>query len=224
MNSSSPRAPQEISTPKQTPRKATLRRAARRLRDHLSEQERTAAGQAIARHVLALLPKLPACVDDLGRPNRGIGLYSPIGSEADTRPLMAQLTRRCLPFALPRVVGEEPNLSLIFSMVDSRTPLEMSTWGILEPALQHAQEASCCMRLQALFVPCLAFDSAGHRLGYGRGLYDRTLQSYPGTIIGLAYSQQQVTDVPAEAHDVPLHGVMTEEGFICAPDSPLQGI
>ncbi|NYS23603.1 5-formyltetrahydrofolate cyclo-ligase [Rhodobacteraceae bacterium 2376] len=71
---------------------------------------------------------------------------------------------------------------------------------------------------QVLIVPLLAFDSAGFRLGYGGGFYDRTLQALraPGSVLalGLAFGAQQVEAVPREATDERLDAIITENGVI----------
>ncbi|MFO1242383.1 MAG: 5-formyltetrahydrofolate cyclo-ligase [Rickettsiales bacterium] len=67
-----------------------------------------------------------------------------------------------------------------------------------------------------ILIPLLAFDTEGHRLGYGGGYYDRTLSkpAYKDAIrIGIAYAFQRTKHLPRDAHDVRLHGVMTEEGM-----------
>jgi 5-formyltetrahydrofolate cyclo-ligase len=67
----------------------------------------------------------------------------------------------------------------------------------------------------------LAFDSRGHRLGYGAGNYDRTLQRLrarrgkdrPGVAaIGLAFDFQFAPLLPSEAHDQRLDWVLTPSG------------
>jgi len=202
--------------------KKLLRQRARALRDALPEDVRQAAAQAITAHVLALLPRLPGRIDRFGRRSRGVGLYSPLGSEVDTRPLQVALTRRCYPFALPRVMGGAPNYALSFAMVDARTPLSLSPLGIAEPDSALAQDAGCHHRLLALFVPCLAYSGQGGRLGYGRGYYDRLLAHFGGHIIGLAYASQKTSELICEPHDVPLHGIVTEQGLEVPPQSPLR--
>lgn len=71
---------------------------------------------------------------------------------------------------------------------------------------------------RALIVPLVAFDNRGHRLGYGGGFYDRTLQSLRagGAIVavGLAYAGQEVGEVPVEPTDQPLDAVVTENGVV----------
>lgn len=67
---------------------------------------------------------------------------------------------------------------------------------------------------QVLIVPLLAFDARGFRLGYGGGFYDRTLAQLRATrdvmAIGLAYSAQEVPEVPIEPTDEKLDLIVTE--------------
>jgi len=203
-------------------RKNLLRQRARLQRDALPEAVRQAAAKAITAHVLALLPRLPGRIDRFGRRSRGIGLYSALGSEVDTRPLQVALTRQCYPFALPRVMNGAPTYALSFAMVDARTPLSQSPLGILEPDPALAQDAGCHHRLLALFLPCLAYNDAGGRLGYGRGYYDRLLAHFGGHIIGLAYASQKTNELICEPHDVPMHAIVTEAGLEVPSNSPLR--
>jgi 5-formyltetrahydrofolate cyclo-ligase len=64
-----------------------------------------------------------------------------------------------------------------------------------------------------IFVPLLAFDRHGHRLGYGGGYYDRTLAAYPSIpAIGFGFAAQELTKLPAGPHDRPLRAIFTEAG------------
>jgi 5-formyltetrahydrofolate cyclo-ligase len=69
-----------------------------------------------------------------------------------------------------------------------------------------------------VLVPLLAFDRTGARLGYGQGHYDRTLAALrarrPVSAIGLAFAAQEVACLPAEPHDIPLDGIVTETAYI----------
>ena len=66
-----------------------------------------------------------------------------------------------------------------------------------------------------LFIPLLAFDRAGRRLGYGGGYYDRTLAALPrATAIGCGYACQELDEVPADAYDARLSAIATEVGII----------
>lgn len=53
-----------------------------------------------------------------------------------------------------------------------------------------------------IIVPMLGYDIYGHRLGLGRGWYDRLLARYPEALtVGLAYTEQQLPLVPTDPHD-----------------------
>jgi 5-formyltetrahydrofolate cyclo-ligase len=62
-------------------------------------------------------------------------------------------------------------------------------------------------------VPLLAFDASGHRLGYGGGFYDRTLEKLAIPAIGIAYAGQEVASLPHEPHDMALSAILTERGL-----------
>ena len=68
-----------------------------------------------------------------------------------------------------------------------------------------------------LFLPLLAFDSAGRRLGYGGGYYDRTLaklrKDRAVRAYGLAFAGQEIERVPSNALDELLDGILTEQGY-----------
>ncbi|RYE75308.1 MAG: 5-formyltetrahydrofolate cyclo-ligase, partial [Hyphomicrobiales bacterium] len=66
-----------------------------------------------------------------------------------------------------------------------------------------------------MLVPMAAFDAQCHRMGYGRGFYDRAIESLRAKgikpmLAGLAFAVQEVAAVPVEAHDVGLDLVATE--------------
>src|SRR5690606_18688732 len=58
---------------------------------------------------------------------------------------------------------------------------------------------------QLFVVPLLAYDSLGHRLGYGQGHYDQVLAAYPHvTKVGFAYSGQKLEAIPVGEYDIPM--------------------
>jgi 5-formyltetrahydrofolate cyclo-ligase len=65
-----------------------------------------------------------------------------------------------------------------------------------------------------VIVPLLAFDRRGHRLGYGKGYYDRLLAASHAASIGVGFAAQEIDALPAEAHDVALDYVITERELI----------
>lgn len=101
-----------------------------------------------------------------------------------------------------------------------QTPMRTSAKGPPEP--QHPGSAiEQASAVDLVLVPGLAFDSAGHRLGYGGGWYDQFLAALlrarplrPPRLLGLGFAAQRMAAIPAEAHDILLDGLITEEGLL----------
>lgn len=67
-------------------------------------------------------------------------------------------------------------------------------------------------KFDVIIVPTLGFDSRLHRLGYGKGYYDRFLVNQPqAKKIGLCFELGKIDKLPIEDHDIPLDMVITEE-------------
>jgi 5-formyltetrahydrofolate cyclo-ligase len=179
-----------------TDAKAIARAEAEARRAAVPERARTAAAAALARALEA----------HAGRPVSG---YLPIRSEADPLPAMALAALRG-PVAVPVVVARG-------------APLSFRRWhpgAVLEPGplgTRAPPAAAGDLRPEILIVPCLAFDRAGYRLGYGGGFYDRTLAALradggPVLAIGFAFAAQEQAAVPRAAHDARLDAIVTENG------------
>lgn len=173
--------------------KRAARRAARAVR---AACDPAGAGERLARHALPLIPGGAA-----------VAGFWPIGSEIDTRPLLANLAARGHAVLLP--VTPPPGGVLRFRAWAPGAALVPGRGGTLEP------EAGEDMTPGFLLVPLLAFDAAGRRLGYGGGYYDRTLAMLRGAgLLGLAYAAQQVAEVPAGPQDFRLRRIATDQGVI----------
>jgi 5-formyltetrahydrofolate cyclo-ligase len=135
--------------------------------------------------------------------------YVPIGSEAAPSAIMERASARGHALALPAVAA--PASPLVFRLWSPGDPLSPGPHGTRQPA----GSASTAVPAVVL-VPLLAFDGAGHRLGYGGGYYDRTLaflrRNHSVIAVGLAFSAQEVTHLPREPEDEPLDWVVTETG------------
>lgn len=121
------------------------------------------------------------------------------------------------PFGGYRELPGEPPLKLFQDMTPSkwcyprRTTSRSLTYhwpeswsknsgGLWEPTATSATVD--VSQISALLLPGLAFDRQGGRLGYGQGFFDRTLQSYQGLIIGIAWDEQIHSQaLPLEPHD-----------------------
>ncbi|MFD0980146.1 5-formyltetrahydrofolate cyclo-ligase [Tropicimonas aquimaris] len=135
--------------------------------------------------------------------------YLPIRTEADPLPAMKALAganRICVP------VIQGPGQPLVFKEWRPGCALEEGPFRVMVP------RDGDWLVPKVLIVPLLAFDPRFHRLGYGGGFYDRTLESLraagPIRAVGFAYGAQRVEALPPEPTDQPLDEVVTEAGAV----------
>ncbi len=144
------------------------------------------------------------------QPGMVVGGYYALPEEADPARLLEALAALGCHIAFPRVAAKGQPLE--FHRVPDGEILAKGAYGIHEP-LGHWPRAAPDL----LLVPLLAFDDVGHRLGYGGGFYDRTLEKMRVRAVGIAYAGQQVDFVPHDAHDWRLDAVLTEQGLKVFP-------
>ena len=158
--------------------------------------------------------RLVEAFPDALTPARGavVAGYWPFRSEIDPRPLMRRLAESGARLALPVTPAKGANLPLSFRLWDETHTLTPGHFAVQEPPA-HAET----VEPDLVLVPLLAYDAAGHRLGYGAGHYDRTLARLrtvkPVTALGLAYAVQAVSRLVTGPHDQKLDGIITERGY-----------
>jgi 5-formyltetrahydrofolate cyclo-ligase len=178
--------------------KRELRREALARRDGLSSDQRAAAANTIS------LRALPVSV----QPGAIVSGFFPLKSEINPIPLMRRFADAGAKLALPVVVGRgQPLLMRAWNFGD---PLGSGVWGIREPLAQAPEVFP-----DIVIVPLLAFDRTGHRIGYGAGYYDMTINRLRRTksivAIGLAFACQEIAVVPFTSRDARLDLVLTEQ-------------
>jgi 5-formyltetrahydrofolate cyclo-ligase len=94
-----------------------------------------------------------------------------------------------------------------------------SSWGDLVPGelgiLTPANSQSCSGPFDVALTPGLGFTLSGHRMGFGRGYYDKWFaQNRVNHRIALAYEVQLVDEIPVEDTDVPMEKIVTEQRII----------
>jgi 5-formyltetrahydrofolate cyclo-ligase len=95
----------------------------------------------------------------------------------------------------------------LFRVYNLHTELLVHPWGLAEPNPTLCTEIYPS-ELEAILVPGLGFDHSRHRLGYGRGQYDRLLASLPHALtLGLGFKEQLISPLPREPHDIALRGI-----------------
>ena len=187
------------------PRRA-LRAEMRCRRRAISEPERARMAEALARHLGASLRVRRA---------RRVACYLSNDGEMDLGPVMDFLRGNGRQVLLPALHGSQ----LWFFPYDRDTPLALNRFAIPEPDM--AAHTRCRARdLDLVFMPLVAFDATGNRLGMGGGFYDRTFSYLRNRafwkkplLIGAAYEFQRLETLASRPWDVPLHGVATEKRF-----------
>ena len=143
------------------------------------------------------------------QPLNTIMAYWPLPDEVDIRPLIHWLVGQGKTVVLPKVTGDE---TMELRRYTSQDDLAEGAFHILEPVGEPFTDYD---DIDVVLVPGMAFDAAGHRLGRGKGYYDRFLSSHfsPLTthhsplIIGICFPFQRVAEVPTEDYDVCMNEV-----------------
>ena len=167
--------------------------------------QRKAMPRETKQHADASIIRLLA---EQGPPLTHFAFYWPMYGEADLRPLATNALARGAEAALPVVVDAKGPLE--FWRWDTATKLSRDgAWNIPIPAER------VLVTPNVLLIPTLGFDSAGYRLGYGGGYYDRTLASMsPRPVaVGVAYELGRLATIYPQPHDIPLDLIVTEAGL-----------
>ncbi len=129
--------------------------------------------------------------------------YMPFKSEVNLLSLIAEFPIK--KWLIPRINNEDH--SMTFHIYDPekliRHPL-----GMFEPSADCVEIQSKFITL--VFVPGLAFDRTGGRLGYGGGYYDRFLAGYSGISLGVSYHAALLDILPKSKNDIPVNNFVTE--------------
>ena len=131
--------------------------------------------------------------------------YYSLPDEVNTHALIDELVAEGKTVLLPKVTGAD---TMELHRYTGRADLQEGAYHILEPVGEPFTDLSA---IDLILVPGLAFDAAGHRLGRGRGYYDRFLHSKnrPYCVkIGVCFDFQKVDEVPVDAHDIAMDKVV----------------
>ncbi len=176
-----------------------------KMREHrrlLSEEKQRLASQSVIQHI-SIHEKISLA--------QHIAVFLSFDGEISTQPLIEYLWQQNKKVYLP-VVDPFLEAHLLFVPYHKSTSLIRKKWNIFEPPLEQTQVIPF-EKLNILFVPLVAFDKNGQRLGVGGGFYDRTLQKAISTgpyAIGLAHDFQQVKSFPIAKWDMPLPEIVTQ--------------
>lgn len=170
------------------------------LRKQIREQKRAMTIEEIER-ASARLGELFAA-SELYRNAKTIYGYLPYNQEVRTVPMLQRALREGKRIAVPKVFGDE----MKFIYLEDLTRVEKGYAGIPEP-IDDGPVADDKTAL--VLMPGLAFDLAGHRIGYGGGFYDKFLASEPEhPTLALCYAFQMLPQLETEEFDIPVDCVL----------------
>ena len=180
--------------------KKTLRREMIARRDAIPRDELARIATRLAER-LAALPEYAAA--------RSVLSTMAIGSEWSTRPFLDRARADGKTVVLPRVTPPPRHLE-IHAVENLERDLVTGVWDIPEPDPARCRKLDFA-EVDFALVPALAVDSAGYRLGYGAGYFDRLLAgrgARPFCVAALPPAFL-VASLPHEAHDVPVDRVVS---------------
>ena len=182
-------------------RKGELRKRFRAARTALTDDEYARKSAAIAQRIEAL-PELKAA--------QTVHCYWPHAGrrEVDTRELTDRLCATGRTVVLPVVTAFAGAPTMAHRCYEGRAALKKNRWGLYEPTGTDAVPPE---GIDLVVVPAFGAGRNGHRIGHGFGYYDAFLQSLDAVTVCPVYQACLVETVPAEAHDVPLSILVTEE-------------
>ena len=137
--------------------------------------------------------------------------YYPVKGEPNIKTLISWAFLNQKSVAFP--ISNADTSTLSFHYVNDISELSYGTYGIPEPS----SNAPCVTKFEnsVCVVPGLVFDKTGHRIGYGKGYYDRFISKFSGITVGLVYSDFCVPfDLPHDEYDQAVDIIITERGTI----------
>lgn len=188
--------------------KRELRRRYLALRGSRPEEMLRTAGERICEKVL----RLP----EIGR-GKTVMTYVSFGGEPDTHMLIERLIKMGKMVCAPRCDAEAAEMEAF--AVSGMASLEPGAYDILEPKPERAVPPE---KIDCILVPGCVFGRNFHRIGYGKGYYDKYLPSAARAVkIGLCYEFCLTKRLEAEEFDVPVDLIVTEKGVLRRNEHPV---
>lgn len=133
--------------------------------------------------------------------------YWPTKSEVDTKKIILTALSDKKKVALPKCTDKDGNM--IFYYITSLADLSEGMYGIMEP--DERLTAGVSDKSSVCVVPGLAYDFKGYRLGYGKGYYDRFLESFQGISIGVCFEACLINELPINEFDKKVDYIITDK-------------
>ncbi len=176
--------------------KEQLRKEMREKRDSMSESERMQKNGEIMKQLFGL--------EELKRA-KCVAFYLSKGSEVGTFEMIKKAMTLGKEILVPHTNDE-----IEFVKFSSFEELVPAKFGILEPRSLTAEARNP----DIIILPGLAFDSDMHRLGYGKGYYDKLLKKLKSLRIGICFDSQLVERIPRHEHDERMDLIISEKRIL----------
>jgi 5-formyltetrahydrofolate cyclo-ligase len=176
-------------------KKARIRKEMLSLRDAMVEEDR-------AKKNISIMEKLLA--EEHFQKASTVTLYMSKGSEVETREIIIKAKEMGKEVCLPVVISEDHLELYCFESFDK---LQKGKFGVYEPigGTHPSKEPD------VIIIPGVSFGLCMHRLGYGKGYYDRLLARLPSYRIGICFDFQLVDNLPNHEDDQRMHKIITEK-------------
>jgi len=175
------------------------------LRKQISEKRKTLSDEFIAINSKEIARKLFSM--DEYKDAETIYIYMDFKSEVSTKEIIEDALLKGKRVAIPKVVNDE----IEFYYINSINDVSIGNFGIREPISSNLAQNE----LPLIIIPGVAFDKNRHRIGYGRGFYDKYLAKNKVVAkIALAFEFQLMEEIPFDDYDEILDIIITEKSIV----------
>jgi 5-formyltetrahydrofolate cyclo-ligase len=129
--------------------------------------------------------------------------------ELDTSTIIEKAWSEDKIVVIPRA---KKNRKMDFVVYTKETPIEISSFGLREPARDLI--AISKSEIDLIIVPGVAYCESGFRIGFGGGYYDRFLVNYKGETLSLVLDEQQINSFEIDPFDIPIKLLITPKEII----------
>lgn len=188
--------------------KQALRRSVLSKRNQLSATDLAEASEAIRRRIREA---------EVFQAARRIHCFASLPNEVQTDGIIADCWADGKEVYLPFQIPEHNRLGMAQYLLGDE--LVTGPFGVPEPTFERRKTQPPLENVDLIFVPGVAFDRKGFRVGYGKGYYDKFLleagygQRQHLFIIGIALQMQIISEIPKESWDIPVGAIFTETNY-----------
>ena len=185
--------------------KKKLREELLALRSEIVGEEREKAETAVVSRILSLTSFRFA---------ETVLIYYPIKGEINVLPIAEAALKTGKQVAFPLCDVESSTMT--YHIVSDLSELKTGSYGIPEPSSELPVYTPEKDKNDLIIIPAVCFDRQGYRIGYGKGYYDRYLNSFDGTAVGVTFNKLLRQSVPRGRFDKHVSLIVTEK-VVLAP-------